>query len=386
MPRRRMMSGCLAGAARPRRRSLGLHAALRPRAVRARSRRRGRGRRRSSRAASPTARCRRADGYAARRALLPPRGRRAGRHAAPAAKLAQHVPDMLRLPPRGRAPPTSCTSSGSPSQQRRRAPAPRGAPLVLTAHDVLPREPRPGQRRRAAAAATSASTPSSSTPSTGAAGSSTSSGSTRRRVARHPARRVRRTSRTCRARVRSRPSSRRSRRRSSCASGCCARTRASTCCCEAWRGDRGRRAVDRRRCRGWTPRRCVRPRRRACASSSASSPTASSPRSSAAPTSPCCPTARSTSRACSFDGARVRAPLLLSDVGGFPEVAATGAAELVPPGDPRRAARGARRAARRRPAARAGAGGGVGGRAAGPYAWGADRRAHLALYDQGGRR
>ena len=40
-------------------------------------------------------------------------------------------------------------------------------------------------------------------------------------------------------------------------------------------------------------------------------------------------------------------PLLLSDVGGFAEVAATGAARTVPAGRPRRAARRAERAARR---------------------------------------
>ncbi len=36
-------------------------------------------------------------------------------------------------------------------------------------------------------------------------------------------------------------------------------------------------------------------------------------------------------------------PLLLSDVGGFPEIAATGAARIVPAGDAGRAARRARR-------------------------------------------
>ena len=46
-------------------------------------------------------------------------------------------------------------------------------------------------------------------------------------------------------------------------------------------------------------------------------------------------------------------PMLLSAVGGFPEIAATGAAEFVPPGDADALAADAQRAARRRGAARA---------------------------------
>jgi glycosyltransferase involved in cell wall biosynthesis len=72
-------------------------------------------------------------------------------------------------------------------------------------------------------------------------------------------------------------------------------------------------------------------------------------------------------------------PLLLTDAGSFPEVAATGAAQLVPPGDPaalhaelaalvRDAGRRAQLAARARAAA------------AGPYAWGPIAERHLALY------
>lgn len=72
-------------------------------------------------------------------------------------------------------------------------------------------------------------------------------------------------------------------------------------------------------------------------------------------------------------------PLLLSAVGGFPEVAATAAAELVPPGDPaalHTALAGllADPAARERLAAAARAA------AAGPYAWDAIAAQHLALY------
>ena len=67
--------------------------------------------------------------------------------------------------------------------------------------------------------------------------------------------------------------------------------------------------------RAWTPRRCTPPRRRACASSSASSARARPRRSSAAPTSPCCPTARSSSRACSPPRWASACRSLLTDVG-----------------------------------------------------------------------
>jgi glycosyltransferase involved in cell wall biosynthesis len=72
-------------------------------------------------------------------------------------------------------------------------------------------------------------------------------------------------------------------------------------------------------------------------------------------------------------------PLLLTDVGSFPEVAATGAAELVPPGDPA-ALHAALRAlvgdAARREALAAAAR----AAAAGPYAWGPIAQRHLTLY------
>jgi glycosyltransferase involved in cell wall biosynthesis len=74
-------------------------------------------------------------------------------------------------------------------------------------------------------------------------------------------------------------------------------------------------------------------------------------------------------------------PLLLTEVGGFPEVAPTGAAELVPPGDPDALAQAlgallgdpARRAALAEAARRAGA-------PDGPYGWDAIARRTLALY------
>jgi glycosyltransferase involved in cell wall biosynthesis len=77
-----------------------------------------------------------------------------------AAKLAEHVPDMLRYRRRASAAdvvhfqwlavqhldrhllPTRRSPVGA-----RRSPAGQGRPLVLTAHDILPREPRPGQLR-----------------------------------------------------------------------------------------------------------------------------------------------------------------------------------------------------------------------------------------------
>ena len=72
-------------------------------------------------------------------------------------------------------------------------------------------------------------------------------------------------------------------------------------------------------------------------------------------------------------------PLLLSDVGGFPDLAATGAAALAPPGDP-----AALHAERERlladPAALASMGAAAAAAAAGPYAWDAIGRRTLQLY------
>ena len=129
--------------ARPRRRPVGLHAALRPRAVLGA----GACRRATwswSRAVSPTAQrpsrmatCGASCSTATRRA--PP-----DRALRRAAKLAEHVPDMLRY-------------RALAALRRRRRPLPMArrpvarllaappAAVVLTAHDLLPREPRPGQ-------------------------------------------------------------------------------------------------------------------------------------------------------------------------------------------------------------------------------------------------
>jgi glycosyltransferase involved in cell wall biosynthesis len=72
-------------------------------------------------------------------------------------------------------------------------------------------------------------------------------------------------------------------------------------------------------------------------------------------------------------------PLLLTDVGGFPEVAATGAAELVPPGDPAALA-AALRTLLADPGRRAGLAESARAAAAGPYSWAEAARRTLALY------
>jgi glycosyltransferase involved in cell wall biosynthesis len=72
-------------------------------------------------------------------------------------------------------------------------------------------------------------------------------------------------------------------------------------------------------------------------------------------------------------------PLLLSAVGGFPEVAATGAAELVPPGDAP-ALHAALTGLLADPAARARLAAAAREAAAGPYAWDAIGERTLALY------
>jgi glycosyltransferase involved in cell wall biosynthesis len=72
-------------------------------------------------------------------------------------------------------------------------------------------------------------------------------------------------------------------------------------------------------------------------------------------------------------------PLLLSAVGGFPDVAATGAARLVPPGDTDALAAGLQELVADE-SARAELGAGATRAAAGPYAWDEAARLHLDLY------
>ncbi|HEX3910935.1 MAG TPA: glycosyltransferase family 4 protein [Solirubrobacteraceae bacterium] len=77
-------------------------------------------------------------------ALLPGSGPAAQR-ARRALKLAEHVPDMLRYRRAARGAEVVHFQWLSVQQLDGRL-LPRGRPLVLTAHDVLPREPKPGQR------------------------------------------------------------------------------------------------------------------------------------------------------------------------------------------------------------------------------------------------
>ena len=72
-------------------------------------------------------------------------------------------------------------------------------------------------------------------------------------------------------------------------------------------------------------------------------------------------------------------PLLLSDVGGFPEIALTGAGRTVPAGDSD-ALRSALRELLGDPGALAEMAACAGAAAAGPYSWEAVGRAHLELY------
>ena len=73
-------------------------------------------------------------------------------------------------------------------------------------------------------------------------------------------------------------------------------------------------------------------------------------------------------------------PIVVSDVGGFGEVAAAGRGAARPARRSRRAARCAERAARRSAGARGAGPGGADGAASGPYSWEAAARQTLALY------
>src|SRR4051794_15996517 len=88
----------------------------------------------------------RSPGYGVRESFSPWQPGRAGSRLRLAAKLAQHVPGMLAL--RRRA----CGADVVHFQWLAAQPLdvhllPSGVPKVLTAHDVLPREPRPGTRK-----------------------------------------------------------------------------------------------------------------------------------------------------------------------------------------------------------------------------------------------
>jgi glycosyltransferase involved in cell wall biosynthesis len=74
-------------------------------------------------------------------------------------------------------------------------------------------------------------------------------------------------------------------------------------------------------------------------------------------------------------------PLLLSDVGGFPEIARTGAARTFPAGDAAALHRALRELLADAPA-RAGMARSARAAAAGPYSWEHAARLTLALYEQ----
>ena len=171
------------------------------------------------------------------------------------------------------------------------------------------------------------------------------------------------------------------RARSSCSSGCCAPTRGSTCCStRGARGPaRGRRAVDRRHAAHGRRGAAGRPRRRACAGSPrfvtdgelAAFFRARRPRR-------CCPTARSTSRACCSPRCAFGTPLLLSRRRRLPARSRPpGAAAPCPPGDPARWPH-ALRELLADPArlARCAAAPAAPRRRDGPYGWDAIARAH----------
>jgi glycosyltransferase involved in cell wall biosynthesis len=86
------------------------------------------------------------EGYALRRHFYSAAGGRAGGAPRRAAKLAQHVPDMVRYRRLAKEADVVHFQWLAVQHVDRRL-LPKGRPLVLTAHDVLPREPRAGQVR-----------------------------------------------------------------------------------------------------------------------------------------------------------------------------------------------------------------------------------------------
>ena len=214
--------------ASPHRRPLGVHAALRPRAVRARWR--GRGRR--GRADHQPVRLRRrprARRLRGARAVLPPRAsaRRARRRASPA-KLVEHVPDMLRYRARGpcgrrRPLPVAGRPGGRPLSA---APTgrPSSPPTTCSRASRAPGQARAQRRLYDAVDAVVVHS---------GYGRDLLVERARRRPGegpRDPPRRVQAPHRSGRTRPAARRAGRRRARRWSCSSACCARTRGSTCC------------------------------------------------------------------------------------------------------------------------------------------------------------
>ena len=197
----------------------------------------------------------------ARRALLPPRrAARAGSRRRFAAKMAQHVPDMLRyrraasgrrrraLPVARRSSRSTCTCC--------RARGPSSSPRTTSCR--ASRAPASSAR---SAASTSASTRSSCTPSTAARASSTRSAIDPAKV--HAIEHGAFEHLTHVPDARPLPAElRRSTSPSSCASGCCARTRASTSCSTPGARWTPTPSCGSSACRAWTSPRCAPPRRR----------------------------------------------------------------------------------------------------------------------------
>ena len=275
-----------------------------------------------------------------------------------AIKLAEHVPDMLRLPARGPLGGARPLPVAGAAAARRPAAAPRAA-----AGADRPRHP-PARAPARAARRPAAPVPAlrrgrRALPARRRGGSSRSWGSTPARVhviphgvfehlADAPAAEPRR-ARSRRAAVDAGTAG-----AAECAApvvlcfGLMRPYKGIDLLLDAWRRASTVRSCGSWGCRGWTPPRCAPARPRACASSRASSATTSCRPCSRAPSSSCSPTARSTSGVL-FTALAFGRPLLLSDVGALPgELAATGAARAVPRRRPRGAARVAAGAARRR--------------------------------------
>ena len=385
-PRRPWRPYCLRADARPRRRPLGLHAAVRPRAVPRAGARPGR-RSSCSRAASPTAPVRAAPtGYARRElfyrcgpgtrrlgargarrearraraghAALPPRRARGRRRALPVADRAAARRAPAASPPAdgGRAP--------------ARADRPRRAAARAAAGAAAPRS----------GASTSASTRSSCTPSTGARGCVDELGIDAGARARDPARRLRAPRRGPsggRCPLPSRPigpvvlllradaplQGHRRAARGVAGGGIEARS------CGSW----GCRAWTSPRCGGGAAGRALRAalhrRRRAAGVLPARRPRRARP------------TARSTSRACCSRRSRSASRCCSATSAASPRSRRPARRAPSRPGDPARAARRAARAARRPRRARRD-GRAARAAAAGPYSWDAIARAHLALYER----
>ena len=300
----------LRAGARPRRRSGGLHAPLRPRAVR---RAGPRGRRR--RALDEPLRLRRRVTAARRRHSVRAFGHEAFYRRAPERRLARAADGAARpararpaaLPARSGARPTSCTSSGCRCRRSTAALLPPRRPRLLTAHDVLPREAGARPARRPAARSTSAWTRSIVHSEHGAARLRDELPARARQGPRDPARRVPRPRRSDPRRCRpsaARPSGRPGHAHAGPIVLCFGLMRPVQGPRRAARGLAARGPARRRAScgssgdRAWTSPSCARPRRRACAGSRASSRTPSSRRCSARPISSCSRTARSTSPGC----------------------------------------------------------------------------------------